>query len=147
MAGVRVFAFAAALLVSSVAVADPAAAAAPNSRSSVIAQAAKLPSPLIGSWRRRVTAADWARAGVTDEPPANFSMYVPPDGSVAVAELYVRFSPLSGNRLVISGRFPDCGKSKGIYRWSVSGRHLTLTKLQDSCGKAWALWVGVWTRE
>lgn len=148
MAGVRVLvcATAAALLVGCVAVGGRAAAAT-DSRSSVTVRAARLPSQLVGSWRRRVTAADWARAGVTDEPPANFSMYVPADGSVAVAEMYVRFSPLSGNRLVISGRFPDCGKSKGIYRWSVSGRHLTLTKLQDSCGKAWALWVGVWTRE
>jgi hypothetical protein len=148
MAGVRVLvcASAAALLVGGVVVGGRAAAA-PDSQSSVSLRAAKLPSHLVGSWTRYVTAADWARAGVTTEPPHRFSMYVPADGSVAVAEMYVRFSPLSGNRLAISGRFPVCGKSRGIYRWTVSGRHLTLTKLQDSCGDAVGLWVGVWTRE
>jgi hypothetical protein len=111
-----------------------------------VGRTAKLPSKLVGSWTRFVTAADFARAGVTNESPQRLSMYVPPDGNVAVAEFYVRFSPLSGNRLAISG-VAGCGKKKGIYQWKVANRRLTVTKLQDTCKDAVAIFSGVWNRE
>jgi hypothetical protein len=141
MAGVRV-------LVSVTAVAVVACAVALSGRANVrtVGQTAKLPSHLVGSWTHFVTAADFARAGVTNEPPQRLSMYVPADGNVAVAEFYVKFSPLSGNRLAISG-IVGCGKKKGIYRWKVANRHLTLTKLQDTCKDAVAIFSGVWNRE
>jgi hypothetical protein len=141
MAGVRV-------LVSVTAVAVVACAVASTSGANVrmVGRTAKLPSPLVGSWTHFVTAADFARAGVTNEPPQRLSMYVPPDGSVAVAEFYVKFSPLSGNRLAISG-VGGCGKRKGIYRWKVANHRLTLTKLQDTCRDAVAIFTGVWNRE
>src|SRR5256885_7124793 len=110
MAGARVLlsATAAALLLAGVSVGGRAAAS-PERPSSLSVRAAKLPSPLVGSWTHFFTAAYWAKAGITDEPPEHLSLYVPADGNVAVGEFYIRFSPLSGNRLAISGRFPDCG--------------------------------------
>jgi hypothetical protein len=108
---------------------------------------AKLPTPLVGAWTRFVTAADWARVGIATEPPAHFSMLVSADGSVIVAESPdVRFAPLSGSRLVISGSY-GCGKKKGVYRWRVAAGRLTLTKLQDACPWSAGLYVGVWKRE
>ena len=108
---------------------------------------AKLPAPLVGAWTRFVTAADWARFGIATEPPAHFSMLVSADGSVIVAESAdVRFAPLSGSRLVISGAY-GCGKKKGVYRWRVAAGRLTLTKLQDACAWSTGLYAGVWKRE
>jgi hypothetical protein len=138
MAGARVLiaAAAVALVVSAVAVG-----------SGVARSTAKLPAPLVGAWTRFVTAADWARVGVTTEPPAHFSMLVSADGSVIVAESAdVRFVPLSGSRLVISHSY-GCGKKKGVYRWRVAAGRLTLTKLQDACGLSAGLYAGVWKRE
>src|SRR5205807_557467 len=47
---------------------------------------AKLPSKIVGSWSRSLTAADWARVGIATEPPAHFSMLVSADGSVVMGE-------------------------------------------------------------
>lgn len=108
---------------------------------------AKLPAPLVGAWTRFVTAADWARAGIATEPPSHFSMLVSANGSVTVAEsTSVRFTPLSGSRLVISGAY-GCGKKKGVYRWRVAAGRLTLTKLQDTCAYSVVLYAAVWKRE
>jgi hypothetical protein len=94
-----------------------------------------------------VTAADWARAGIATEPPSHFSMLVSANGSVTVAEsTSVRFTPLSGSRLVISGAY-GCGKKKGVYRWRVAAGRLTLTKLQDTCAYSVVLYAAVWKRE
>jgi hypothetical protein len=138
LAGVRVLiaATAVALVVSAGAVGSGAAAST-----------AKLPAPLVGAWTRFVTAADWARVGIATEPPEHFSMLVSADGSVIVAESTdVRFAPLSGSRLVISGAY-GCGKKKGLYRWRVASGRLTLTKLQDTCVWSVGLYAGVWKRE
>jgi hypothetical protein len=109
--------------------------------------AAKLPSPLVGAWTRYVTAADWRRVGIATEPSAHFSMLVSADGSIIVAEsTAVRFAPLSGNRVVISGAY-GCGKKKGVYHWTVAAGRLTLTKLQDTCAYSVGLYNGVWHRE
>jgi hypothetical protein len=108
---------------------------------------AKVPSPLLGAWGRTITAAQWKQAGIATEPTAHFSMLVSADGSVIVAEATdVRFTPLSGNRIRISHAY-GCGKKTGVYQWSVTGKKLTLTKLQDSCTYGWALYAGVWTRQ
>jgi len=107
----------------------------------------KLPAPLVGAWGRIVTKAQWQSAGIATEPTAHFSMLVSSDGSIIVAEsTSVRFAPLSGNRIVISGAY-GCGKKKGIYRWSVAAGRLTLTKLQDTCAYSFGLYAGVWKRE
>ena len=74
-------------------------------------------------------------------------MLVSADGSVVAGESTdVRFAPLSGGRLVISGAY-GCGKKKGIYRWAVAAGRLTLTKLQDTCAYSDGVYAGVWKHE
>jgi hypothetical protein len=107
---------------------------------------AKLPAPLVGPWSRSITAADWARVGIRNEPPARASMLISADGTVVAGETTLRFAPLSGRRLVIIGGY-GCGKKKGIYRWTVASGRLTLTKLQDACAYSIAIYAGVWKRE
>ena len=108
---------------------------------------AKLPAPLVGAWARFITAADWARVSITSEQPVHTSMLVSADGGVVAGESSdVRFAPLSGSRLVISGAY-GCGKKKGVYRWRVAAGRLTLTKLQDTCAYSAAVYTGVWKRE
>jgi hypothetical protein len=115
--------------------------------SSSASSTAKLPAPLVGAWARSITAADWARVGITNEEPARTSMLVSADGSVVAGESSdIHFAPLSGNRVVISGAY-GCGKKKGIYRWRVASGRLTLTKLQDTCAYSVAIYAGVWKHE
>ena len=77
-----------------------------RSRSGAARSTVKLPPPLVGAWARFITAADWARVGITGEPPVRTSMLVSADGSVVAGESAdVRFAPLSGSRLVISGAY------------------------------------------
>jgi hypothetical protein len=138
MIGARVLAAttAAALLVS----AGAAAGAAAH-------RTTRLPHPIVGAWTRFVTADDWARVGIATEVPAHVSMLVSADGSVVIAEsTAVRFAPLTGSRMAITG-FYGCGKRKGIYRWRVSAHRLTLTKLQDGCNYADAVFSGIWKFE
>lgn len=107
----------------------------------------KLPAPLVGAWGRVVTKAAWEQAGIYTEPTAHFSMLVSADGSVIVAEASdIRFTPLSGHRVVISHAY-GCGKKKGLYHWAVTSGRLTLTKLHDTCAYSFALYAGVWKRE
>ena len=108
---------------------------------------AKLPAPLVGAWGRVVTAAQWQQVGIATEPTEHVSMLVGKDGSIIVGESSsVRFAPLSGNRIVISGAY-GCGKKKSVYHWSVAAGRLTLTKMQDSCNWSYGLFAGVWKRE
>jgi hypothetical protein len=107
----------------------------------------KLPAPLVGAWARSITAADWERVGITTEQPTRTSMLVSADGSVVAGESAdVRFAPLAGSRVVISGAY-GCGKKKGVYRWKVAAGRLTLTKLQDTCAYSVGVYAGVWKRE
>jgi hypothetical protein len=109
--------------------------------------AVKLPAPLVGAWEHTVTKANWVQLGIATEPTERLSMLVSPDGTVIAAEKTdVRFTPLSGHRIVISNAF-GCGKKKGMYHWSVAAGQLTLTKLQDTCAYSIGLYSGVWKRE
>lgn len=107
-------------------------------------QTAKVPAKLLGAWGRTITAADWKRAGRPNEAPGHFSMYIGADGSVALAEFTARLSA-SGNRVTFGG-VPGCGKTKGLYRWTVVNRRLTLTSLRDACRLEVGLLAGVWTK-
>ena len=108
---------------------------------------AKVPAPLVGAWGRIITKAQWVAVGIATEPTEHASMLVSADGSVIVGEASnVRFAPLSGNRVVISGAY-GCGKKKGVYSWKVAGGRLTLTKIRDSCAYSIGIYAGVWKHE
>jgi hypothetical protein len=72
-------------------------------------------------------------------------MAVKANGAVKIIDFTARFSPLSGGRVSIGG-VPVCSPKKGLYRWKVVGRRLTLTKLNDTCAAEVGLFTGVWKR-
>jgi hypothetical protein len=74
-----------------------------------------------------------------------YTMAVKPNGKVRIIDFTATFAPLSGGRLSMSG-VPVCYPKKGLYRWKVADRKLTLTKLKDSCAAEVGLFSGVWTR-
>jgi hypothetical protein len=47
---------------------------------------------------------------------------------------------------VVIDYVPVCNGKKGLYRWKIAGRSLTITKVQDGCGFAVGLFAGVWHR-
>jgi hypothetical protein len=111
-------------------------------------EASAVPNTLVGRWTRTVTAADWKRAGATGFVTSfvgPYTMAVKSNGKVRIIDFTATFAPLSGGRLSMGG-VPVCYPKKGLYRWKVAGRKLTLTKLKDSCAAEVGLFSGVWTR-
>ena len=114
----------------------------------------KVPQQLIGSWKRSVTAADFKRAGASTYAifAGPYSIVVKRSGDVGVnapgtvADFIARLSVLAGGRLIID-RNPECPGAKGLYRWKVAGRLLTLTKLRDRCSPIAAIFAGVWKKK
>ena len=107
-----------------------------------------VPNNLVGRWTRTVTAADWKRAGATGFVTSfvgPYTMTVKTNGKVRIIDFTATFSPLSGGRLSMGG-VPVCYPKKGLYRWKVANRKLTLTKLKDTCAAEVGLFTGVWTR-
>ena len=111
-------------------------------------EASAVPAKLAGRWTRTVAAADWKRAGATGFVTSFVgpnTMAVKANGKVSIIDFTATFSPLSGGRLSIGG-VPVCGPKKGLYRWKVANRKLTLTKLKDTCAAEVGLFTGVWKR-
>ena len=107
-----------------------------------------VPNNLVGRWTRTVTAADWKRAGATGFVTSfvgPYTMTVKTNGKVRIIDFTATFSPLSGGRLSMGG-VPVCYPKKGLYRWKVANRKLTLTKLKDTCAAEVGLFSGVWSR-
>jgi hypothetical protein len=106
----------------------------------------QLPAALVGDWTRSVTAKDWRRAGVSNEPSSHLLMHIGANDAVTVAKWRsARFSPLPGGRLTISG-VAGCAGKAGVYGWKISGRSFTLTVVHDGCGLERGLFSGTWRR-
>ena len=111
-------------------------------------KASAVPATLVGQWTRTVTASDWKRAGATGFVTSFVGptpMAVKANGDVSIIDFTAKFSPLSGGRLSISG-VPVCYPKRGLYRWKVANRRLTLTKLKDTCAAEVGLFTGVWKK-
>jgi hypothetical protein len=111
-------------------------------------KASAVPAKLRGQWTRNVTAADWKRAGATGFVTSFVGptpMAVKASGDVNIIDFIAKFSLRPGGRLSISG-VPVCYPKRGLYRWQVANRRLTLTKLNDACAAEVGLFAGVWKR-
>ena len=111
-------------------------------------ESSAVPANAVGKWTRTVTAADWKKAGASGFVTrfvGPFTMTVKPNGNVSVIDFTAKFSPLSGGRVSISG-VPVCYPRKGLYRWRLANRSLTLTKVKDTCPAEVGLFTGVWKR-
>ena len=112
-------------------------------------------SKLVGKWTRKITEADVKRA------PGSLVLLAGKTAKIVVAKSgHFTFDeglggnlgtgegtivPAGANRIRINHAEP--GGSTNLYRWLVSGRTLTLTKLKDSNPNSVAVFSGVWTRK
>ena len=146
----------AALLIAGLIVPVGGATSAPSAANGV-------PGKLIGRWNRNITHADFRGVGSEDFGSGIFAMVV----KQRTLDVYLpgstfswfttRLAGLSGGRLAIGGApgegspggggFPYC-RDKGLYRWKLVGRLLTMTKLSDPhCPSRVALYVGIWRKK
>lgn len=115
----------------------------------------ELPRQLVGTWRRNVTPADFERAGAAALAftSGSHSIVVKRSGDVNIhfsrpPNFTAGFSALAGRRLIIDYPVDCLGRAKkGLYRWKVAGRLLTLKKLFDRCPVRVAVFAGVWKRK
>ena len=119
--------------------------ATPKTRSAV-------PARLVGKWGKTITAATWRKHQISYEPAGRFSIAITTKGVLSL------FAPTYGflttmnvaarGASVIFGPTADgfCA-GNGSYKWKVSGRTLTLSRIKDDCDARWVLFTsGPWTR-
>jgi len=114
-------------------------------------RASAVPAKLVGSWTRKVTRADVKRQHyVTDPFTGNiigtvWTLAIKKSGDASLAG--IRYytgpvEPVGANRAHFWLGFYD----PNMYKWHVSGRRLTLTKVSDSFTLRAAVLTGVWKR-
>jgi hypothetical protein len=137
------------LIVFAIAVAAVASAAA--------ATTATVPAKLVGSWSRKVTAADNKRFSKIHASAQTgvWQISIAKSGALKVfdpgrVKAGAKTSTLKGTLSVTGGRLSikaGC-PTKNSYGWKVSGRLLTITYVSDkNCGDRAAVFSGVWKRK
>ena len=118
-------------------------------------EASAFPAQLVGRWTRTVTATDLKREGVTDPPAGTvFTLTIMKSGAASlsgktpgVKDQTPPFTgpivPAGANRVHINVAFAF----PNVYRWRVSGRLLTFTKISDNFHTNAAVFSGVWKRK
>ena len=139
-----------------------------------VAAAPEPPAALKGTWTRTVTQQDIEHAGVTEGPPPTGQWHLvfdqigawelDPLGS-GVGSQYeaqgdtinvyapIQEAPFSNGigGISVYGHHDvggtDCNASGpfGSYRWSVVGKQLTLSVINEGCPNRQAIWEGVWS--
>ena len=121
------------------------------------ARAADVPTKLVGAWHKKMTPAEWQRAGVY-RAPGVYTIVVEKTGRVIVylpgayrtgcrtcPRDFVTTIETAGARLRL-GSVPVCS-FKGGYGWTVSGRTLTLHPVADKkCPVRETFFGGSWYR-
>ena len=108
-----------------------------------------VPAKLVGKWTRKVTSADVSRAGAYGFPDGSVcTLTVKKSGATnltctAVGEEDGTIVPAGVNRVHIRLGVP----TPDVYRWRVSGRLLTFTKVKDTVADREAAMEGVWKRK
>lgn len=115
------------------------------------ARANVVPAKLVGQWTRTVTTTDLKRTGATGIPAGSvWTLTVKKSGyaslrGVGQGEPFVgKIVPAGGaNRVHINVGvlFPN------VYKWRVSGRLLTFTKINESLPDRGAVMWGVWKQK
>ena len=104
-----------------------------------------MPQKLVGRWSRNVKA--------TTFPAGVWSMVIKKSGAVAFyapggsyVDFTTTFKATASGRLNV-GTVPICS-TKAVYRWKVSGKLLTITKVSDKqCPDRVRLYSGIWKRK
>lgn len=130
-----------------IAVAAAATVGAVGSRAAPRSPAA-VPAKLVGTWTRKVTASDVARAHSTGIPPGTvWTLTVKPNGAAVVGSPgIVTF----GGKVIPAGvgraRLELGLASPDVYRWSGTTRRLTFDKIRDPVADRVAVFSGAWRR-
>ena len=124
-----------------VVVAGLTAAAAPAAGTSV-------PTKLLGKYHRTLSAQQLARTAFP-QAVGRWSLTFSKDGTVfaqgqAAFSAYLHASAAGPGRLKVSTDI--CGPRTATYRWTMSGKSLKLTKVDDRCGDRAVILTGVWKR-
>ena len=144
--------------------------AASSSARITVANTAPAPTPLLGTFTRKVTAADVRRtqpfrhepAGDEALPSGTWRLHVAHNGLISFDDPSgsggnETFTAPPRGTLTLEGPAnylnpPDrqgsfCGvEPNGAYRWTAHGSTITLTPLDDSCADRNSLFAGTWTR-
>ena len=102
-----------------------------------------VPQKLVGRWVRDAKATTFPSWSMLIKKSGAVAFYQP--GSSYV-DFTTTFNATVGGRLNV-GTVPICS-TKAVYRWKVSGRLLTITKVSDKkCPDRVKLYSGVWKRK
>ena len=123
-------------------------------------EASAVPTKLVGRWSRNVTAADVRRVPGSLATPGVYSMTIKRSGVLGIyfpagAPEFVKPPKGAPNRTGTVSATPDgrmvivldCPADKGLYRWKVSGRLLTITLVKEPCTEQAPVFWGVWKRK
>src|SRR5262245_43202180 len=113
-------------------------------------RASALPAKLVGTWTRKVTAADVKRENAVDISTGDVSgtvwtLAIKKSGAASVSGVRYWAGPVrraGRNRVHIDVGF----HYPNVYWWQVSGRQLALRKVNDSLPLRAAVLQGVWKR-
>lgn len=119
---------------------------------SAVTETSAVPAKLVGTWTRKVTSADVKRENMTDQDVIDAGA-----GTVWTLRITKR-SPASLYGIkYFTGPIIPAGANRvhifvgffypNVYKWRVSGRLLTLTKVNDSLPIRAAVLRGVWKRK
>jgi hypothetical protein len=120
---------------------------------SAASKATAVPAKLVGTWTRKVTSADVKREHPTDPTGDSkiaagqvWRLTIKKSGPATLSGPYYWVGPITpagANRVHISVyvAYPN------VYRWRVSGRLLTLTKISDYLPTRAAVLQGIWKRK
>ena len=110
-----------------------------------------VPAKQVGKWTRKVTSADVKRTGATGTPDGSvWTLTIKKSGAAVVSSPGVdsldgNIVPAGVDRVHININLVT--PTPNIYRWSVSGRLLTFTKISDPIPDRAAIFAGVWKRK
>src|SRR5712691_6492506 len=91
-----------------------------------VTQTSAVPAKLVGRWSRSAKATTFASWSMVIKKSGAVAFYQP--GSTYV-DFTTTFNATAGGRLNV-GTVPICS-TKAVYRWKVSGKLLTITKVSD----------------
>ncbi len=116
-------------------------------------KAGAFPAQLVGPWTRTVTAVDVKRSGSTDVAAGSvWTLTIKKSGAASISGRGGGLAlpghtghivPAGANRvhIYVPFVFPN------VYRWRVSRRLLTFTKISDKLGTNAPVFPGVWKRK
>jgi hypothetical protein len=115
------------------------------------ARTSAVPPQLVGKWTRTITKADTTRAGglvLAAGKRATFT--VPRSGHWTAVIAGLGGLGMADGTVASAGpgqvRFVLTGEPSALYRWHLSGRTLTLTKIRDAVPDRRLFFWGVWKR-